>query len=355
MTRESREQSASREAPADHADRADRADHADHAESGELGRRIRAARERAGLSLDALAQRCGCVKSLLSAIETGKRLPSPDMVARLLEGLMLDRAEVESLAARERAIAAGGETFRRDLRRIEDRAQRPASPTFPTSASVPTSPSPSGMRDAPRDALTQRASAGVDLDAMLRSGALHRLAGVEPAPAPGSTWRASATSGVALVPLGREVPLINRVAAGYPREFTDLGYPARVADEYVRVPDLADPDAFAARVVGDSMSPVYLEGDVVIFSPGKPVTSGMDCFARLERDAETTFKRVYFEQAGPPGAPVVTATSSTSSDASESGDLIRLQPLNSTYAPRLVAREDVAGLYAAVSVLRKIG
>jgi SOS-response transcriptional repressor LexA len=56
---------------------------------------------------------------------------------------------------------------------------------------------------------------------------------------------------------------------------------------------------------------------------------------RLERDAETTFKRVYFEGKG-------------------KSQLIRLQPLNSAYPPRVVKREEVAGLYAAVYVMRKI-
>jgi phage repressor protein C with HTH and peptisase S24 domain len=127
--------------------------------------------------------------------------------------------------------------------------------------------------------------------------------------------------------------LINKVAAGYPREFTDLGYPARIADEYVRCPDVTDPDAFAARVVGDSMMPDYREGDVVVFSPTRDVKDGNDCFVRLERDAETTFKRVYFEGEG----------------------RLRLQPLNARYSPRVVNREDVGGLYAAVSVIRRVG
>lgn len=132
-----------------------------------------------------------------------------------------------------------------------------------------------------------------------------------------------------------QVPLINKVAAGYPADFTDLGYPARVADEYVRAPALegeGDADAFAARVVGDSMSPEYREGDIVVFSPAREVKSGMDCFARLEPDQQTTFKRVYFEDGG----------------------RIRLQPLNPAYPPRLLEREEVAGLYAAVSVTRVV-
>ncbi|MFT3687045.1 MAG: S24 family peptidase [Phycisphaerales bacterium] len=140
------------------------------------------------------------------------------------------------------------------------------------------------------------------------------------------------------------MPLINSVAAGYPREFTDLGYPARVADQYVRSPDVRDPDAFACRVVGDSMEPEYHQGDIVIFSPGKPVKDGADCFVRFERDEETTFKRVFFEREGGPDAP-----------ASSPVVRLRLQPLNGKYPARTVAREEIAGMYAAVSVTRTIG
>jgi hypothetical protein len=35
--------------------------------------------------------------------------------------------------------------------------------------------------------------------------------------------------------------------------------------------------------------------------------------------------------------------------------VIRLQPLNNAYPPRIVPRDAVAGLYAAVSVMRTIG
>jgi SOS-response transcriptional repressor LexA len=58
---------------------------------------------------------------------------------------------------------------------------------------------------------------------------------------------------------------------------------------------------------------------------------------RFERDDESTFKRVYFEE-GEDGA-----------------ELIRLQPLNSKYAPRVVEREGVAMMCAAVSMVRRVG
>ena len=59
-----------------------------------------------------------------------------------------------------------------------------------------------------------------------------------------------------------EVPLINKVAAGYPTGFTDLDYPARSSDDVVLVPGYPglhganDPDAFAATVCGSSMPPL---------------------------------------------------------------------------------------------------
>jgi len=130
-----------------------------------------------------------------------------------------------------------------------------------------------------------------------------------------------------------QVPLINKVAAGYPTGFTDLGYPAGVGDDVVLVPGYTglhganDPDAFAATVCGDSMLPEYRAGDVVVFSPLADVVDGSDCFARLEPDHESTFKRVFFEA---------------------DGDTIRLEPLNKGYPVRTVERDQVAGLFRAV-------
>ncbi|MFN3166024.1 MAG: S24 family peptidase [Phycisphaeraceae bacterium] len=146
-------------------------------------------------------------------------------------------------------------------------------------------------------------------------------------------WAGPGGSAGAIGPAVARVPLINKVAAGYPTGFTDLGYPAGVGDDAVLVPGYTglhganDPDAFAATVCGDSMLPEYRAGDVVVFSPLADVVDGSDCFARLEPDHESTFKRVFFDH-----------------DA----DTIRLEPLNRDYPTRTVARDQVAGLFRAV-------
>lgn len=278
---------------------------------GTVGQVIRARRKALGLTLERLSRLVGCTKSYLSTIENDRRArpPGDEVLARIESALGMERGSLVATARWQSTPAM----VRREVQRLDT------------------------QRRAARRLAELLAEGGIEpdgrvrgaLDEAFRSGELRRLVErlVRPEPPAG---------GAVPVPLPMEIPLINKVSAGYPREFTDLGYPARVADEYVRAPDLDDPDAFAARVVGDSMEPEYREGDVVVFSPARPVRSGMDCFARIEPDHETTFKRVYFEQ-----------------DAS-GRELIRLQPLNSAYAPRLLPREQVAGLYAAVSVIRRL-
>jgi hypothetical protein len=94
----------------------------------------------------------------------------------------------------------------------------------------------------------------------------------------------------ASVSAGNLIPIINKVAAGYPADFDDLNYPAGVADDYVRCPDLHDPNAFAVRVIGDRCSKFRKE--TVVF-PALEVHSG-DCFVRFTMPHETTLQKESF-------------------------------------------------------------
>jgi SOS-response transcriptional repressor LexA len=274
-----------------------------------LGPLIRRCRQRSGLSLEALAERVGCAKSYLSLIENGHKKPrSDELIVSIAEALGVDPPVLLEAAAWERTPGP----VRRELEELER-----ARTLGRRMASILAN---SGIDDAGR--------LGGALDRAHRTGELKRL--IE------QLSSGSSSPDTEPIELPREVPLINSVAAGYPADFTDLGFPARIADEYVRCPDLHDPDAFAARVVGDSMLPEYREGDIVIFSPARDPVPGSDCFARLEPDHETTFKRVYFEI-----------------DA-EGRECIRLQPINNAYPPKVLPREEVAGLYPAVSVMRSL-
>jgi len=219
-----------------------------------FGVMVRKRRRALGLTLAEVAERIGCRKGYLSMIETGQRPPpTRAIIGRLETELEFAEGELEAAAHWEQAPAP----VRHRVERMESTSRQAREFA-------------SRLLDNPRN-----------LDEMLRTGELRRFveerAGNVEAPRP----------------LSRSIPIINKVAAGYPSHFTDLDYPARVADEYLAAPpDVSDVHAFAARVVGDSMEPVYHEGDTVVFSPEAPTPNGSDCFVRLEPDHDTTFKRV---------------------------------------------------------------
>ena len=272
-----------------------------------LGPKLRRQRRRLGLTLDELAGRTGISKPYLSLIETGRvpNPPSDEKLRRLEQALGFTAGELLTQAHLQRTPR----DVRVMLQRLLTSGAGARMSSVPGDGAVATADVATATQPDPRNAKP------LDLDDAYLSGVLHEL--VEKQAGNIEAVRTNA------------VPVINKVSAGYPRDFTDLSYPPRVADDYVGCPDVQDKDAFAARVHGDSMTPKYREGDIVIFSPGASPRSGDDCFVRFD-DGQTTFKRVFFEN-DENGTPV-----------------IRLQPRNEKYPPRVIPSEQVTGLYKAM-------
>ncbi len=251
-----------------------------------LGQIIRKRRHELNITLDEVSAKTGFSKPYLSTIETGKvKNPPSDSLLRKLEdalnfsaGTLRHIANLDRMPAdvrqRFEAYEAENERWRKLVQSLIDKK---------------------GGKD--------------EIDELLSK----------------SDLKVDSGSSTAVKP-GRLIPVINRVAAGYPVDFDDLQYPAGFADDYVRCPDIDDSQAFAVRVVGDSMTPKFIEGDIVIFSPAAEVRSGDDCFIRLSTPHETTFKKVFFEPQ----------------------DRVRLQPRNENYAPLIVEGSRVNGMYRAV-------
>jgi phage repressor protein C with HTH and peptisase S24 domain len=250
-----------------------------------LGQIIRKKREQLNLTLDEVSNRISFSKPYLSTIETGKvkNPPSDELLTRLekiLEfepGLLLHIAHIEGLPA----------DVRQEYESAEAESQK--------------------WRQVIKNLIDKKANAS-RLKKLLAESDLN----IEQDRLP--------------LAAGRLVPVINKVSAGYPSDFNDLDYPVGIADDYIRCPDMHDPNAFAVRVVGDSMEPKFREGDIVIFSPAAEVQNGDDCFVRFAMPHETTFKRVFFE----------------------SDNKIRLQPRNEKYSPTIVDGKRINGLYRAV-------
>ena len=96
-----------------------------------------------------------------------------------------------------------------------------------------------------------------------------------------------------LVPEITYVPLVGRIQAGYPVE--SFASPKK----YIKVPiEIAqnDDDYFALTVVGDSMMPLVMEGDVIILHKNTDQYNNEICAVTV--DGESTLKRVRIDSAG---------------------------------------------------------
>jgi len=72
----------------------------------------------------------------------------------------------------------------------------------------------------------------------------------------------------------RNIPLIRFPQAGNQGYFDDAGYPAGGSWDEIPFPGLGDPQAYALEITGDSMEPVFRDGDTVIVSPQANIRRG---------------------------------------------------------------------------------
>ena len=257
-----------------------------------LGQILRQKREELKLTLDEVANRSGFSKPYLSTIETGKvKNPPSDHLLKKLErilkfekGLLLKIAHLESMPNDIRHEFESAEAENQKLRQILQKI-----------VSKKTQPSQ-----------------------------IKRLMTIN---------KVNVEQDESDYSAGKLIPVINKVAAGYPADFGDLDYPVGVADDYVRCPDLHDPNAFAVRVVGDSMEPKFKEGDIVVFSPA----ANCQEWGRLLRTLSQDRTRQTFQKGLFPGQENRSA----------------LQPRNDKHSPLIIDGDRINGIYRAVSEIRK--
>ena len=66
---------------------------------------------------------------------------------------------------------------------------------------------------------------------------------------------------------GRAVPLIGFAQAGDQGYFDDAGFPVGTGWEEVHFPGVQDDNAYALEISGDSMAPLYRDGDRIVVAP----------------------------------------------------------------------------------------
>ncbi len=89
----------------------------------------------------------------------------------------------------------------------------------------------------------------------------------------------------------RRVPLLGLAQAGGDGFFDDAGYPVGGSWDEVSLPEIADGNAYALEISGESMEPVFRDGDVVIVSPNAPIRRGDRVVVRT-REGEVMAKQL---------------------------------------------------------------
>ncbi len=115
----------------------------------------------------------------------------------------------------------------------------------------------------------------------------------------------------------RTIPIVGLARAGADGFFDEAGFPASPA-ETVRFPDVEGDSVYALEVTGDSMAPLYREGDIVVVRPGVAVRRGDRVVVRT-RNGEVMAKEL-------------------GRRSEQSIELISLNPL---HAPRVLAVGEI--------------
>jgi phage repressor protein C with HTH and peptisase S24 domain len=116
----------------------------------------------------------------------------------------------------------------------------------------------------------------------------------------------------------RAVPVIGFAQAGTGGYFDDAGFPAGAGWEHIPFPALNDEHAYALEVAGDSMEPLYRDGDLIVVSPGASVRRG-DRVVVKTRTGEVIAKQLKRRTA----------------------EAVELRSLNPDHADRTIAAADV--------------
>jgi phage repressor protein C with HTH and peptisase S24 domain len=114
------------------------------------------------------------------------------------------------------------------------------------------------------------------------------------------------------------VPLLGLAQAGSGGFFDSAGFPAGQGWDEIALPTPGESGIYALEVTGDSMEPLYREGDRIVVSPTEQVRRG-DRVVVKTRDGEVMAKIL----------------------ARQTGKQIELHSLNPAYEPRIVDLADV--------------
>jgi phage repressor protein C with HTH and peptisase S24 domain len=89
----------------------------------------------------------------------------------------------------------------------------------------------------------------------------------------------------------RNFPIIGFAQAGAEGYFDDAGYPAGAGWDEIPFPDVGDPQAYSLEISGNSMEPIYRDGDIIVVAPQASIRRG-DRVVVKTREGEVMAKQL---------------------------------------------------------------
>ena len=117
------------------------------------------------------------------------------------------------------------------------------------------------------------------------------------------------------------VPLLGLAQAGSGGFFDSAGFPAGQGWDEVPFPQSAEDGSYALEVTGDSMLPLYRDGDIIVVSPTAQMRRGDRVVVRT-KDGEVLVKVLH----------------------RQTPKLVELHSLNAAHGPRVIEMKDVEGM-----------
>jgi phage repressor protein C with HTH and peptisase S24 domain len=123
------------------------------------------------------------------------------------------------------------------------------------------------------------------------------------------------------VPARSSVPLLGLAQAGAGGFFDSAGFPAGQGWDEVRLPAAGEDGTYALEVTGDSMLPLYRNGDIIVVSPTAQLRRGDRVVVRT-RDGEAMIKILHRQTVR----------------------MLELHSLNPDHPPRTIPMSEVEGI-----------
>lgn len=103
--------------------------------------------------------------------------------------------------------------------------------------------------------------------------------------------------------LRAKIPVISWATAGHWADVQDPFSPGE-AEDWVQTTKTVGPNAFALRVVGDSMEPKLADGVIVIIDPAASYSHGKIVLAKRTQDQQATLKQLWYDGGEPKLRPL---------------------------------------------------